>query len=1121
MDIGEWLRGLGLEQYEGAFRDNEIDSEILPKLTADDLKDLGVAVVGHRRKMLTAILGLSALSAPSLKTAEPASPAPAPEVAHEAAERRQLTVMFCDLAGSTAISARLDPEDMREIIRTYQEACSGVVARYDGFVAKFMGDGVLAYFGFPRAHEDDAERAVRAGLDLAHAVGRLDTRAGERLNVRIGVATGIVVVGDLIGEGSSREQAVVGDTPNLAARLQASAEPGAVLIADSTRRLLGDAFEVKSLGLLDLKGFSAPTSAWVVLCEAENVSRFEASRSHRMTPFVGREPEVALLIERWRDASAGEGKVVLLSGEAGIGKSRILATLRERVADEPHINIRYQCSPHHVNDAFYPIVRQIWRAAQFVTEEPPADRLDKLEAMAARSGLEAKEIVPFVASLCSVPFEGRYRALEITPGEQKERSIAALIALFEGLTREAPVLALLEDAHWIDPSSLDVFSRLIDRTPHLRAFLVITFRPEFVAPWLNHAHVDSLALSRFGRRHALAMIDRVAGGKPLPPEVLEQIIGKTDGVPLFVEELTKTVLESGLLREENGSYLLDSALTPFAIPSTLQDSLMARLDRLAPVKEIAQIGATIGREFPYDLLEAASPIRGAALQDALGRLMAAGLVFGHGEPPEATYAFKHALVQDTAYATLLKSRRQQLHQRVAESLRVRFPERAEREPGIVAHHFTQAGLPQTAIEWWGRAGAKAMRRFANHEAVQSYGKALSLIAQLPRNEERDRQELAFRLALGPALLAARGYASDEVERNYQEAGRLAETMGDREAVFTSVRGLWHYAYDRAQLDRALAHAERLLAIATEDSSAEKSGLALRAIGSTLMSKGEFARATGAFDRCVAECGHVPLGACLERHGEEPQIVALQYKGWVLCLQGRTDAALAQVQAAMSLARSLNFPLIVAFTASILADVLLLRRDGLASASLSQEQIDYCSEHGLVFWSAAFEVHHGAAQACLNGDPAGVAELERGILDWRKTGAELHVPTWSSLLADAALVVGDLDTAERALSGGIETSKRHGDVFALAELQRLVGRLRLKQERRSDARRAFEEAVATARRQDAGLFLLRAGRDLAELIADDGDRARAHDILKPIVNAISENRTGLDFQAASALLAALE
>ena len=567
MDVGEWLRSIGLGQYEAAFRDNEIDDDVLWKLTADDLKDLGVTIVGHRRKIMTAIAEPSGSAAAPAAAAETKRLPQIVETTQATAERRQLTVLFCDLAGSTAMSARLDPEDMRDVIRAYQDICSGVIARYDGYLAKFMGDGVLAYFGFPHAHEDDAERAVRAGLDLGDAIAKVQTRDGEVLKTRIGIATGIVVVGDLVGEGAAREQAVIGDTPNLAARLQARAEPSAVLIADQTRRLLGNAFELKSVDLRNLKGLDAPVRAWTVLREAEAETRFEASRSSRMTPFVGREPEVALLVERWQDACSGEGKVALLSGEAGIGKSRVVATLGERIADEPHLAIRYQCSPHHVNDAFYPIVSHIWRAAEFASDESSGARLEKLETMARRSRLEPKEIVPFMASLCSVPLEGRYAELEMAPAEQKERLIAALLAFLEGLTKEAPVLALLEDAHWIDPSSLEVFTRFVDRLPSLRAFLIITFRPDFVAPWIGQAHVHSVVLSRFGRRHALAMIDRVTGGKALPAEVLEQIVAKTDGVPLFVEELTKTVLESGLLREDDGSYVLTSALTPLAIPS--------------------------------------------------------------------------------------------------------------------------------------------------------------------------------------------------------------------------------------------------------------------------------------------------------------------------------------------------------------------------------------------------------------------------------------------------------------------------------------------------------------------------------------------------------------------------
>ena len=516
-DVGVWLSALGLEQYVAAFRENAIDGAVLPTLTADDLREMGVVAIGHRRRLMNAIAELAGASADVAAGAGSVfEPKASPERVPAAAERRQITVMFCDLAGSTALSARLDPEDMREIIRVYQEACSGVVAAYDGLVAKFMGDGILTYFGFPRAHEDDAERAVRAGLEIAALAPRLKTHADEPLAVRIGVATGRVVVGDLIGQGSAQEQAVVGETPNLAARLQALAEPDGLLIADSTRRLLGGAFELRDLGEQELKGFPAPTRVFVVLREKEDVSRFEAARAQRMTPFVGREPEVALLVERWRDACAGEGKVALLSGDAGIGKSRILAVLRDRVGEERLIPVRYQCSPHHINDAFYPIVAQIRRAAGLAGAPSPEARLDRIEAMVARSGLNVKEVAPLIASLCSVPFEGRYPPLDMAPAEQKERSIAALIGLYEGLAREAPVLAILEDAHWIDPTSLEVFTRLIEHAPRLRTLIVVSFRPEFAPPWTGRAHVELLSLGRLGRRHAVALIDRVAGGKAPP-----------------------------------------------------------------------------------------------------------------------------------------------------------------------------------------------------------------------------------------------------------------------------------------------------------------------------------------------------------------------------------------------------------------------------------------------------------------------------------------------------------------------------------------------------------------------------------------------------------------------------
>ena len=676
--------------------------------------------------------------------------------------------------------------------------------RFGGFVAKYMGDGVLVYFGYPQAHEDDAERAVRAGLDIAAVVAKLETRANENLKVRIGIATGIVVVGDLVGQGSAQEQAVVGETPNLAARLQTLAEPGSLVIAEATRRLLGGAFELKALGSQVLKGFGAAVPVWAVLREAENVSRFEAARSVGMTPFVGREHEIALLIDRWRDAVKGEGQVTLLSGEAGIGKSRIVAVLREQIGDEPYVTMRYQCSPHHVNDAFYPIASQISHAAGFASGESAAARLGKLEAMIARSALDAREVAPLLASLLSIPVEGRYPQIEMAPSEQKERTIAALIALFAGLAKDAPVLALLEDAHWIDPSSLDVFSRLIDRLPDLRALLVVTFRPDFAAPWVGRAHVTSLQLNRFGRRQAIAMVDRVTGGKALPAEILEQIVAKTDGVPLFVEELTKTVLESGAVREEDGGYVLASALTPLAIPSTLQDSLMARLDRLAPVKETAQVAAAIGREFSYRLLEAVSPIQGAELQDALAQLMAAELIYGRGAPPEATYVFKHALVQDTAYGSLLRSRRQRIHADIARALEEKFADQVAAAPAAIARHYTEAGLADPAARYWLAASELALSRSAYAEADRYVDAGLALIPRLPQGTDRQSLELALHVARAAALSPLKAYTAPETVAAFRAAKRLLDAgVGDDSQRFFVLIGLYMTPYIAARLESAL------------------------------------------------------------------------------------------------------------------------------------------------------------------------------------------------------------------------------------------------------------------------------------------------------------------------------
>jgi len=678
MDVGSWLRGLGLERYEAAFRENEIDETVLPSLTADDLKDLGIGIVGHRRKLLDAIAALRA----DANTKVPLSDT-LPTIDRslkDAAERRHLTVMICDLVGSTALSARLDPEDLRGVIGAYHTCIAEVIGRYQGIIARYMGDGVLVYFGYPQAHEDDAAQGVRAGLALVDAVANLRTDFDAALKVRIGIATGTVVVGDLIGEGAAQEEAVVGETPNLAARLQAAAEPGTVVISASTRRVTGGLFEYRDLGPVALKGWTEPTPAWQVVGASEVASRFEAQHTTRLTPLLGRDDEIEVLSRRWRDATQGEGRVVVLTGEPGIGKSHIALAFQERLQAEPHIRLRYYCSAHHTNSALFPFIGQLERAARFERGDAPAEKLAKLEALLMQSGVNAVHSVPILANLLSLPPSERHPLPELSPQKRKEATLAALRGQLEGLSARQPVLVVFEDAHWIDPTSLELLAIMVERLPQLRALLLITARPEFTQPWPGHAHVTMLPLTRLNRRVGSAIIERIAAGKTLPEEVTNQILARTDGVPLFLEELTKTVLEGGLLQERDGHYVLDRPLPALAIPTTLHDSLMARLDRLAPVREVAQIGAVVGREFSYELLSVVAGLPKKKLDEALAQLVESELVFCRGEVPQAIYTFKHVLVRDAAYSGLLKSRRAQLHSAIASAVEQRFPEIIQAEP---------------------------------------------------------------------------------------------------------------------------------------------------------------------------------------------------------------------------------------------------------------------------------------------------------------------------------------------------------------------------------------------------------------------------------------------------------
>jgi class 3 adenylate cyclase len=780
--IADWLEKLGLAQYVQRFVENEIDVSVLRHLTDQDLKDIGVPL-GHRRKMLAAI-GELAGAAPA--AAEPA-PGTGPKT-QDSAERRQVTVMFSDLVGSTALSARMDPEDLREVISAYQQCVAETVRRFGGFVAKYMGDGVLVYFGYPQAHEDDAERAVRAGLELVAAVAGLKTRAS--LQTRVGIATGLVVVGDLVGSGEAQERGIVGETPNLAARLQGIAEPDMVVIAEGTRRLLGNLFELEDLGPKDLKGIAGPVRAWAALRASSAEGRFEALHASGLTALVGREEELELLLRRWSRAKTGEGQVVLISGEAGIGKSRLTAALLERLAGEPHTRLRYFCSPQHTDSAFYPVIGQMERAAGLAHDDTPQARLDKLDALLAQTATSTQDAALF-AEMLSLPNDGRYPTLDLAPQQRRQRTMETLIAQIEALIRSNPVLMIIEDAHWIDPTSLEVFGRTVDRIKSVRALLIVTFRPEFNAPWVGQSHVTSLALNRLGERETAAIIAHLVGNKELPADVMAEIVERTDGIPLFVEEMTKAVLEA----ESEGAARQTVSAVPspaLAVPASLQASLMARLDRLGPAKEMVQIAAALGREFSYELLSAVARSDDAKLLVVLDQLVGAGLLFRHGTPPHATFLFKHALIQDAAYGTLLREARRDLHARIARTLHDNFPQTRDTQPEILAHHYFEAGQSGAAVEWRAKAGHRALRRSAFKEAIQQFKTGLKLLDGLPEGVERVKREIDLQTGLGVALTANKGYAAHETGQAYTRARQLCEEIGDTTALVRVGYGQYLY-----------------------------------------------------------------------------------------------------------------------------------------------------------------------------------------------------------------------------------------------------------------------------------------------------------------------------------------
>ncbi len=1087
MDVAAWLRSLGLERYEAAFRDNEIDGTVLPSLTAEDLKDLGVGIVGHRRKLLDAIAALGA---------DVSGKPPPPDVvpvtdrnAKDAAERRQVTVMFSDLVGSTALAARMDPEDLREIISAYQKCVAETVQRYEGFVARYMGDGVLVHFGYPRAHEDDAERAVRAGLELVTAVTALNSPAP--LQTRIGIATGIVVVGELIGSGEAQERAIVGKTPNLAARLQGIAKANMVVICDSTRRLLGNLFELEDLGPTDLKGITDPTRAWAALRAGSAEGRFEAMHAAGLTALVGREEESELLLRRWSKAKAGEGQVVLLSGEAGIGKSRLTAGLLESLAAEPHTRIRYFCSPHHEHSPLLPFIAHLERAARFEPGSSASAKLDKLEALLQPMTRNAPRDVALIADLLSVPLDGRYPALVVSPQQKREMMLAALLDQLDGIAAQSPTLIVFEDIHWIDPTSLELLDRTIARIPDLPALLVITLRPELQPTWVGQPHVTMLPLSRLGRRDSAGIIGGVTKGKALPDSVAEQILAHADGVPLFIEELTSTLLESGLLRETTDRYVLNGPLPPLAIPTTLQGSLVARIDRLAPVKDVAQIGAAIGREFSHELIAAVASLPSGDLDAALERLTASGLISRRGTPPVATYSFKHALVQDAAYATLLRSRRRQLHASIAKVLVERFPALAETQPEDVARHFTEAGLASEAIDNWCRAGRVAYARGANREAVSFFEQALHLLESLPETRERQEQAVDLRFDLRNALFALGEFG--RILGFLHEAEGLAKTLKDRRRLGQVSVYLCHNHYIAGDASEAVSFGQKAVALAelVGDLSLKVTGSLY--FGTACLHTGDYQRAE---DLLLKVLQWLEGDQRRERFGLPgfPAVVALGYLAWFLADRGKFEQGIARGQEGIRLAESLDHPYSLAWALWTLARVHIIRGDPSEAVRLLERGLAVSREWNLTLFVLQHTGALGYAYALSGRAANGITLLENALTAVETmefgTPQSIFLRDLGETYAAADRLNDALEVAERVLTLTRARGQRRYEAWTL----HLLGDVTARRDSGEGADGHFRDALALAEELGMPPLVARCHLGLGKISGRTGKRKAAQDHL---------------------------
>jgi class 3 adenylate cyclase/predicted ATPase len=1122
--IADWLEKLGMSEYAQRFADNDIDFTILGDLTDQDLEKIGIASLGHRRKLLRAIANLETIekSVPAL----PAVAAPAAALPLDTAERRQVTVMFSDLVGSTALSARMDPEDLREVIAAYHKCVAEIVHRFDGFVAQYLGDGVLVYFGYPHAHEDDAERAVRAGLELIAAVAGLKTRAS--LQTRVGIATGLVVVGDLMDSGNAPERGIVGETPNLAARLQGIADPNMVILGEKTRKLLGNLFELEDLGGRELKGIAGPVRTWAALRASSVESRFEALHASGLTALVGREEESELLRRRWKRAKNGEGQVVLLSGEPGIGKSRLTAALLESVSAELHIRLRYFCSPQHTDSALYPIISQMERAVRLAHDDSPNTRLDKLDAMLAQTLTSAQDASLF-AEMLSLANDGRYPALELTPERRRQKTLKALIAQIETLTRQNPLLMIFEDAHWTDPTSLELLGRVVDRIRLFRALLIVTFRPEFEPPWIGQPHVAALTINRLGRRDIDAMIDRIVGNKLLPANIRQDIIERTDGIPLFVEEMTKAILEA----EGEGEVRRTAAAVPspaLAVPASLQASLMARLDRLGPAKEVAQIGAAIGREFSHALLAAAVSKPETEFNSALDRLVQSGLLFRQGVPPHASYLFKHALVQDTAYGTLLREPRRALHARIADVLLSQFADIAENQPELLARHYTEAGQIEKSAGFWGKAGQRSLGRSALVEAAEQLTRALGQIAGLPATPALRRDQIKLQVALINTLFHVKGYAAPETKAAAEQARLLieqAKSLGeapeDPLLLFSVLYGFWVANLVAFKGDVCGDLATQFLALAEKQGATAPLMVGHQILGISVMSTGALTEARSHYDQALSLYDPIEHRPLATRFGQDSAVVVLSRRSAAVWLLGYPETAFADSDHALSDAREIGHAATLMYALSHGSFARYQSGNYASASAVLQEVIALAEEKGTLFWKAFGLMNQGCVCALTGQASDAIRMITSGLTARQSTGATMWLPFFLSHLARAHAELGTFEHARCFTEEAMTAIEATNERWCEAEVHRTAGEIMLLVPKLDPLRAEvyFNHALAVARTQKAKSWELKAAMSMAKLWRDQGKRKEAHEVLAPVYNWFTDGFDTLDLKSARALLDGLE